>query len=254
MIASLPMYNQHDCLPALDTYWALIRDGLRASGMSAPDALAWDMPDFMDHWLRPDLILSQTCGYPFRAVLHGKVTLVGTPDFGVEGCAPGYYRSVFIVRAGDPRTDLTAFQRARFAYNDALSQSGWAAPQNHASGFGFQFRNLVHSEGHASSARAVLNGRADIASLDAVTWRHLQRNDAALSGLRVLDQTAPTPGLPYIAALGVDPGRVFAAVEAAIHGLASTDRATLGFCALVEIPADVYLAVQNPAPPDQFVY
>ena len=85
MIASLPMYDLPDCRLANDRYWLLIRDALRSAGLMAPDALTRDMPDFMAHWQRPDLVLSQTCGYPFRAVLHSKVTLIGTPDFGLEG-------------------------------------------------------------------------------------------------------------------------------------------------------------------------
>ncbi len=254
MIASLPMYNQPDCLPATDRYWALIRDGLRVAGVAAPDHLTWGMPVFLDHWQRDDLVLSQTCGYPFRAILYGKVTLIGTPDFGVEGCAPGYYRSVFITRLDDSRRDLAAFQDARFAYNDAMSQSGWAAPQNHVAGLGFRFRNLLHSGGHALSAGAVLNGRADIASVDAVTWRFLARNDPALAGLRVLDRTDPTPSLPYIAALGANRAVVFDAVAAAISALHPQDRETLGLKGIVHIPAEAYLAVPTPAPPDQIAH
>lgn len=254
MIASLPMYNQSDCLPATDRYWALIRDGLRVAGAAAPDHLTWGMPNFLDHWQRDDLVLSQTCGYPFRAVLHGKVALIGTPDYAVEGCAPGYYRSVFIVRRDDARRDLAAFRYAKFAYNDAMSQSGWAAPQNHAAGLGFRFNNLVQSGGHALSAGAVLDGRADIASVDAVTWRILLRNDRALAGLRVVGQTDPTPALPYIAALGANRAIAFEAIDAAIGAMTPRDRETLGLRGIVQIPAEAYLAVPTPAPPDQIAH
>lgn len=254
MIASLPMYNQADCLPATDRFWSLIRDHLRMSGGAAPDTLSWGMPDFMHHWQRDDLVLSQTCGFPFRAVLHGKVTLIGTPDYGVDGCAPGYYRSVFIVRRDDPRHALAAFHEARFAYNDALSQSGWAAPQNHVAGLGFRFQTLLHCGGHAVSAKAVLEGRADIASVDAVTWRFLRRNDPALAELRVVDSTDPTPALPYIAALGANRSVVFDAVAAAIGALSPQDRDALRLKGIVHIPAEAYLAVPTPAPPDQIAH
>lgn len=251
MIASLPMYNQPDCLPATDRYWALIRDGMRNNGHLAPDSLSMDVPDLAAHWQRPDLVLSQTCGFPFRSVLHGKVTLIGAPDFGVAGCPPGYYRSVFIARPDDPRNTLIAFQDAQFTYNDALSQSGWAAPQNHAKAAGFQFRNTAQSGSHIVSALSVLQGRADIAAIDAVSWRHLQRNNASLAALRVVELTDPTPGLPYIAALGADRAAVFAAIAAAISALAPQDRETLGLKGIVPLPAEAYLAVPNPAPPDQ---
>ena len=251
MIASLPMYNQPDCLPALGRYWASIRDALRGAGVDAPDALSWGMPDFVDHWLRPDLVLSQTCGFPFRAVLQGKVTLIGTPDYGVDGCPPGYFRSAIVVRADDARNSLADYATARFAYNDAMSQSGWAAPQGFAAGMGFVFENVRATGAHLQSARSVLAGVADIAAIDAVTWRLLCRNDPDLAGLRVLAQTDPTPGLPYIAAPGAREGVVFAAIKAAIAALSAADRQMLGLRGIVSIPAEAYLAVPTPAPPLQ---
>jgi ABC-type phosphate/phosphonate transport system substrate-binding protein len=249
VIASLPMYDLPDCRAANDRYWAGIRDALRKAGIQAPDTLSRGMPDFMAHWQRPDLVLSQTCGFPFRAVLQGRVTLIGTPDFGLEGCPPGYYQSVFVVRGDDARDGVMAFKDARFAYNEALSQSGWAAPQTHAAGLGFRFTPAVHTGGHALSALAVLEGRADIAAIDAATWRLLQRNDAAMAGLRVVGRTEPTPCLPYIAALGAKHRLVFDAVAAAIAGLDAVDRDTLGIKRILFIPAVAYLAVPTPAPP-----
>ena len=249
MIASLPMYDLPDCRAANDRFWAGIRDGLRAAGNQAPDALTRDPPDYVAHWQRPDLVLSQTCGFPFRAILQGKVALIGTPDFGLDGCPPGYYQSLFIVRSDDARDGLLAFKDARFAYNDAMSQSGWAAPQSHAAGLGFRFVATVKTGGHALSARAVLDGVADIAAVDAATWRLLQRNDATMAGLRVVGRTEPTPGLPYIAALGAKHRPVFDGVAAAIAGLDAADRETLGIKRILFIPAVAYLAVPTPAPP-----
>lgn len=254
MIASLPMYDAADCGAANDRFWGLIRDGLRHLGVAAPDALTRGMPDFMAHWMRPDLVLSQTCGYPFRALLQGKVTLIGTPDFGLEGCPPGYYQSVFVARADDQRSDVAAFRGARFAYNDAMSQSGWAAPQNHAAGLGFRFAPGLQTGGHAQSARAVLENRADIAALDAWTWALVQRNEVGMTGLRVVGRTEPTPALPYIAAQGVNHRALFDAVAAAVAGLDTGDRELLGVKRLLYIPAPAYLAVPTPAPPDQFVH
>ena len=117
MIASLGMYDLAPAQPANDRYWALIRDNLRTRGLAAPEALTRGEAAYFPAWDAPDLVLSQTCGYPFRALLHARVTYVGTPDHGVEGCAPGYYRSVFVVRADDPRTGLDAFDGAAFAFN-----------------------------------------------------------------------------------------------------------------------------------------
>jgi ABC-type phosphate/phosphonate transport system substrate-binding protein len=254
VIASLPMYDLPDCRAANDRYWALIRDGLRAAGMQAPEGLTRDFTDYVGHWVRPDLVFSQTCGLPLRTVLRDRVTLIGTPDVGLDGCPPGYYQSVFVVHNDDSRDSLLAFRDARFAFNEPLSQSGWGGPQAHTKGLGFLFRDVVETGAHAISVRFVRDGLADIAAIDAHTWRLLQRNDQSVSGLRVVGRTEPTPSLPYIAALGVNHRAVFAAVTAAIAALTDDDRALLGIKRLLYIPAPTYLAVPAPVPPDQIAH
>ncbi len=243
-LASLPMYDRPETAAANDRYWQAIRTRLG----HGPDTLT-RTGELWDHWLSPDLVLSQTCGYPYRARLHGLVTLVGTPDYGLDGCPPGHYRSIFVARADDPRTDLRAFADAPFAYNEPLSQSGWAAPQNHALAQGFSFTNPHQTGGHRLSARAVAEGRADLAALDALTWSLIQRHDPFAADLREIDRTTPTPVLPYITAATNDPPPLFDAIAAAIADLSPDDRTTLSLKGLVRLPPDAYLAIPNPPPP-----
>ena len=80
MIASLPMYDWAEIKPVTDRLWTGIRDRLRAAGIEAPNELTRGI-DMWDSWHDPDLLVSQTCGFPYRTKLHDKVTLVGTPDF-----------------------------------------------------------------------------------------------------------------------------------------------------------------------------
>lgn len=244
MIASLPMYDRPETAAANDALW----QGLRAALGEGPEHLTRD-GDVWDHWLSPDLLLSQTCGYPYRARLHGHVTLVGSPVLDLPDCPPGLYYSVFVARADDPRADPQEFATARLAYNDALSQSGWAAPQTWAAARGFAFSNPIHTGAHRASGMAVADGRADIAALDALSWRLMQAHDPFTAGLRVLTHTDPTPALPYITALGRDAGAVRAALESAILALPDDTRATLGIKGVTHIPAADYLALPNPAPP-----
>lgn len=251
MIASLAMYDVGPAIAANDRLWALIRDRLRAVGIAAPQGLTRGDAAYWPAWQSPDLVLSQTCGYPFRAMLHDKVTYVGTPDYGVEGCAPGQYRSVFVARKDDPRQTLAAFDNAPFAYNEALSQSGWAAPQTHAAGLGLRLPPALHSGGHRCSAQAVAAGRADIAALDAVTWALMQDHDPVVPALKTVGHTAPSPGLPCITAKGRDPEPLFAAISLAIAALSATDRACLRLNGLTRIPVADYLAVPNPPAPEQ---
>jgi ABC-type phosphate/phosphonate transport system substrate-binding protein len=243
------MYDRTEVQGANDRLWALIRDGLRARGLAAPEALTRGEMAYMKGWLRPDLVLAQTCGFPYRARLHGRVTLIGTPDYGVEGCPPGQYRSVFVARAGDSG-DLADFNGTPLAYNDGLSQSGWAAPQTHAAKLGLHFPAGLCTGEHVASARAVADGRADLSAQDAVTWAMIGDHDPALAAaLRVVALTDPTPGLPCIAALGADEEATFGAVAEAIAALGAPDRALLHLNGLVRIPAAAYLAVPTPPSP-----
>ncbi|NGQ89799.1 phosphate/phosphite/phosphonate ABC transporter substrate-binding protein [Rhodobacter sp. HX-7-19] len=250
MIASLPMYDRPELRAATDRYWALIRAELAARGLEAPEGLRRGDAVLMPQWEDPDLILSQTCGFPYRARLHGRVELVGTPDFGNAGCPPGYYRSVLIARADDPRADLAGFDGARLAYNDGMSQSGWAAPINHAAAKGIRLLPGPETGSHRASFQAVAEGRADLAAIDALTWALISEFED-VSGVKVVGATDPTPALPYITARGRDAGAIHDAIATAIERLSAADRAALRLRGLVTIPAADYLAVPIPPTPEQ---
>lgn len=249
MIASLPMYQRPENAAAHDRFWTLICDALPHGAPRPPDRLTRD-GDIWDHWRDPDLFLSQTCGMPYRTRLHGHVNLLGTPDFGLPGLPAGHYNSVFVCRADDPRPDLEDFSDALFAVNDGLSQSGWAAPQHHMTRAGLpMFGHVILSGGHGNSARAVARGKADIAALDAVSWRMIRRFDALACELREIGETRPTPGLPYITAFGPDTDDISAALEHAIADLDGADRDLLGGLGGYRVfSPDDYLALP-PAPP-----
>ena len=246
MIANLGMYDMPATSAANDALWTAIRAnlGFGPAKLTRTDNL-WSI------WRDPELVFAQTCGFPYRSELQGKVQLVGTPDYGLEGCPPGYYNSVFVCRVDDPRPNLGDFAGATFAFNEPVSQSGWAAPVHHMGLADMRPGALHQSGGHALSARAVADGIADFAALDALTWTLLQTHDREVSSrLRVLETTAPTPTLPYITSLGQNADAIHAAVAQAIDDLDSTTSAALHLKGLVNIPAETYLAVPTPPTPE----
>ena len=76
-------------------------------------------------WQHPNLLLAQTCGLPFRQILHDKVHYAATPDYGIESCPLGYYKSIFV---SGKEQSLGSSARGIFAFNEAHSQLGWAGP------------------------------------------------------------------------------------------------------------------------------
>ncbi|MEP3346147.1 MAG: PhnD/SsuA/transferrin family substrate-binding protein [Litoreibacter sp.] len=246
MVASLMMYHRPELIKAHQSYWELVRQHLAHLGIEAPKTLSQDRDEFWV-WKHPQLLLSQTCGMPYRLWLHDQVSLVGTPDYDLKDCPAGYYRSALVVRRDDDRTGLTSFQNETFAYNQTFSQSGYAAPYTKMTDEqGSWFTKRLETGQHLDSARAVSDGRADIASIDAVTWRLIQRYEAFAEKLRVLDWTTPTPALPLITALHNDAGKIFEAVKGAIFDLEEADRQDLGLKGILEIPKAKYLEIPNP--------
>ncbi len=245
MIASLMMYARPELALAHKRYWELIRRNLTAVGINSPMELSQGAEEF-SVWKHPELVLSQTCGMPYRLWLHNKVALVGTPDFGISDCPAGYYRSALVVRSDDPRNTIDAFRNGVFAYNQTFSQSGYAAAFSHLRPRGFWFENRLHTQQHILSALAVAERRADIASIDAVSLRLMQKHEGFTDALRVLEWTKPTPGLPLITANGQNAELIFDAVEKAIGQLSVYDKADLGLMGIVKIPTDKYLEVANP--------
>jgi len=246
MIAALAMYDRAETAAANDALWSAIRARLG----TGPHSLTRD-GDIASIWTDPDLLLAQTCGMPYRTQLHGHVALIGTPDYGLPDCAPGYYRSALVVHKDNPAGQFTDFAGKIFAYNEAGSQSGWAAPQNLAGSLNLKFAHHLPTGGHLDSARAVADGRADIAAIDGLTWVLLQRYDAFSANLRVLATTPQTPGLPYITARANDPKPLFDAISAAITDLPTDTREILHLRGFVAIDAARYLDIPTPPSPQQ---
>lgn len=242
-IASLPMYWRAENADLWRAFWSVLQDCAQAEGIKLPDLTPpEDLPtDWYAHWLSPDLALSMTCGLPFRTALAGKVQYIGTLDFGLGG-PPGHYHSQILTRA-----DLSSPPQ-KLAFNSADSQSGWAATQdipNRAA-----LTSYVATGGHSASLAAVAEARADIACLDAVTWRILQEVDPNAVKVLPAGTTRPTPGLPLITANGTDPTALRRALTRAVAAYSPSDPNRMGgpmtFCVL---DVQNYLKQPIPAPP-----
>ena len=248
MIASLPMYDWPEAQSANDRLWLAIADGLRARGINAPAALTRD-DDLWGQWEAPDLVLSQTCGLPYRARLLGKVRLVGSPDYGLDGCPPGYYASKIVVRKADADVAPDDWSKLRLVYNEDRSQSGWASILNHAAALGASFASAQGSGGHRNSVQMVADGAADIGAIDAQSWRLAQAYDPWAEQLAVIGQTEPTPATPFITAGDASDERVAlirAALDEGVAAMSDDDRAVLHLRGVADVPHDAYIAVPTP--------
>ncbi|MFV1465692.1 MULTISPECIES: phosphate/phosphite/phosphonate ABC transporter substrate-binding protein [unclassified Phaeobacter] len=248
MIASLAMYDRPETAAALDALWQAIRSALADASIEAPETLSRG-GDLWSIWSDSTLLLAQTCGLPYRTRLYEQVNLVTTLDHGVADCPPGYYTSVFVAHRDRSGADLRTIAGGSFAYNEALSQSGWAAPMMHLRDLSLLPGSLFQSGSHRASARAVADGTADFAALDAVSWALMQQHDDWATELVEIARTKPTPGLPLITARTRDPVPLRAAVAQAVAELDETHRQILHLKGVSDIAPGAYLAVPTPLGP-----
>lgn len=248
MIASLPMYLRPETQPAHDALWALTRDALRDHGCVAPDALAHTAPVFAT-WTRPDLLLGQVCNLPYNVHFRSSTARIGTSDYALPDAAPGQYYSLLVVREDDPRTTPFAFSNATLAINERDSHSGWGAPWGYARDHGFAWARAIETGAHARSAAAIAAGHADIAAIDAISWRMIQRYDACAQRLRVIGRTKPSPGQTLITARAHDPAPIRAALAAALVALPQVYAHALMLRGLVALEDTAYDAVARPPSP-----
>ncbi len=230
-IASLPMYDFPAVRPATESWWAGLSAHFRRAGVrGVPDRLSRP-GEGPASWLAPDLLFSQSCGYPLVTLLAGRVTLLGTPCYDMDGCDGADYRSFIIVRADFPAGGIADLHGRRCAINKAGSWSGHHALRLVAGALidnGRPAFDVWLSGSHAASIDAVRSGAADFASLDCVSFGLLSRYEPhRTDGLRVLARTPVMPGLPLIAGGGVS--------EADVLGMKQGLRAALDDPALESV-------------------
>jgi ABC-type phosphate/phosphonate transport system substrate-binding protein len=187
---------------ATDALWAFLARWLTDAGMAGVPAMLDRSISHDDAWMSPDLLLSQTCGYPYFSRLRGNVRLVATPCYAYPGCAGPDMRSFVIVRRDAGIASLEDLRGRTAAINSRDSNSGAnlfrAAIAPIAYGPRF-FGKVIETGGHAASIAAVAERRADCAAIDCITYGHVKRFAADdMADIVVLAETPSGTGLPLI--------------------------------------------------------
>ncbi len=193
MLASLPMYDWPEIREDTDRFWAALATEL---GVSVE---LWRGTDYTAPWRDPDLLFSQTCGYPFTHALRGQVELVATPHYAADGCEGPNYCSFVFARKQKP---LATFRGQIAAINGPDSMSGMLALKLAFAGVTMPmpfFADTIVTGGHIASLQAVQKGEADVCAIDAVCVALAKRyRPSLLEGMHVVAQSPSVPGLPFI--------------------------------------------------------
>ncbi|EUB86242.1 phosphate/phosphite/phosphonate ABC transporter substrate-binding protein [Pseudomonas sp. GM30] len=193
----LLMYTAPEPIRAANERW--ISRILEHLGRSRLDAASLSLPEL---WLSPDLLLTQTCGYPLMTLLRDQVRIVGRPRYEMPDATAGKHCSLILCRADDARKTLADFRGSRGVINSEDSNSGMnllrqrLAPLHRDGQF---FATVGISGAHRESLRWLREERADLAAIDSVTYAYLaQHAPQEVSGLRVVTRSAFSPTLPFI--------------------------------------------------------
>jgi ABC-type phosphate/phosphonate transport system substrate-binding protein len=184
------------------------------------DAQALDLKQL---WLSPQLLLTQTCGYPLMKILRGQVQVVGRPVYQLPHSAGGNHCSLIVARADDPRQRLEDFRGSHGLLNAQDSNSGMnlfrhtLAPLQRDGHF---FAQVSLTGGHRNSLVAIKAGEGDLAAMDSVTFDYLARDRSEeIAGVKVIARTASGPCLPYVTRIGADAQAIREAMNQALIDL-----------------------------------
>ena len=193
MLASLPMYDFPEMREATDSFWAAIAKAYGTSGGLTRDE-DWTAP-----WRNPDLLFSQTCGYPFTHEYAGVLKYVATPHYAADGCDGPNYCSIIFARKSAP---LETFRGKIAAFNNRDSMSGMLALQLVFAPMARQgqfFTRAIDTGGHLGSLQALQEGMADVCATDCVTVALLKKyRPQVLDGLVEIVRSPSVPGLPFV--------------------------------------------------------
>ena len=244
---ALPMYLSNR--QAVLSLWDVLRTRLLQAGCGGvPQALDWP-DDLLAHWHDPQLLLSQTCGYPLTHALAGAVQLLGCFHYDAPGCEGMVCRSQLVARAEHGGRALADFRGLRAAFNSHDSQSGYNALRAAVAPLASEgrfFGEVLATGSHAASIAAVQQGRADLAAIDCVTWAGLQRHmPQMLTGVCTIGLTQAYPGLPLVTGRDTSAKEVLA-LQTALAALvedpaAAVALAKLGITGFETLPLISYL-------------
>jgi ABC-type phosphate/phosphonate transport system substrate-binding protein len=248
LVASLPMYNFPEMRADNARFWRVLRGLLVESGLpDTPEALTFERRPVPDR-LEPELLFSQTCGYPLETVFKGQAIRLGAPVYAVPACDGPTHCAFFLVPVASPAQCLADLRGGVFLLNSPLSNSGMNLPRRAlaeiAGGQPF-FREVIETGGHPASLERLLRGEGDAASIDCVTYAFWKRHrPEAAARVRIIAETPPSPAIPFVTSIATPPP-TFERLRDALRAITSEPRYAavregLMIAGIEDVPDDAY--------------
>jgi len=161
---------------------------LQAAGIEHHSELLDYTTPYRDLLELPSLILSQCCGPDLFQDYASNIVPFAAPVISAYEVAPGYYFSHIV------KKESAELSFSRVVINNKTSHSGCTAVKLWLSARGIKNYSVYESGSHRNSVRELQEGRADVAAIDALSWRYIDTR-----GIQILDNSEAALAPPFIA-------------------------------------------------------
>jgi hypothetical protein len=105
-------------------FWEALRGLLAEAGMrDLPDSLTFDRVPVPER-IGPEVLFSQTCGYPLETIFAGQAIRLGTPCYGVPGCDGPTHCGLLLCQPGHRHVDCLICAAVLFSSTTAIPIPG----------------------------------------------------------------------------------------------------------------------------------
>jgi len=203
--ASLPMYNLPEMRPVNLRFWEALRELLAEAGLrNLPQSLSFERPPVPER-IGPEVLFSQTCGYPLETIFRGQAIRLVTPCYHAPGCDGPTHCGFFIVPAGSEARTLSDLGGGVFLFNHRHSNSGMNLPRRALADMAKGrplFACAVETGSQPGNLDRVARGEGDATAVDCVTYAFWCRHRPEMAPkVRVLARTPPSPAIPFVTSI-----------------------------------------------------
>jgi ABC-type phosphate/phosphonate transport system substrate-binding protein len=248
---SLPMYNLPEMRLVNLRFWEALREVLVEAGLrDLPQSLSFERPPVPER-IGPEVLFSQTCGYPLETIFRGQAIRLGTPCYEAPGCDGPTHCGFFIVPVGSDARTLSDLVGGVFLFNHQHSNSGMNLARRalaEIAGGRPLFARAVETGSQPGNLDRVARGEGDATAVDCVTYAFWCRHRPEMAPkVRVLARTPPSPAIPFVTSIAT-PAATVAILRAALHSVVHEEpyrgvREGLMLADIVDVPEARYRAL-----------
>lgn len=200
--AHLSWYDFSRLQEANNSFWKAIRqECLRKNPeLKLKEELVRDL-DSRELWNSPDCFFTQACGYDIEYRHNLPLICLAAPIHEIPGCEGHLHSAFLVIKQENKAREIADLLGSRAVINCWMSNSGMNLLRHSLAPVAASKENFLTSievsGAHRESLRMIQDNKADLASIDCITWYHLKRFEPAeLEGLRILAQSALCPMPP----------------------------------------------------------